>query len=148
MTAGGRHGLRVQISIDCADPSAMAAFWNTALGYVGQPPPEGFASWADFADSVGMPAERHGDIDSSVDPAGVGPRLLFNRVPEGKVAKNRWHLDVNVGAGLRGGERQAVVREHAARLVAAGGTLVGERQDEFSWWIVLTDIEGNEFCLQ
>ena len=47
-----------------------------------------------------------------------------------------------------GGERQQVVREHAATLVAAGATLVEERHDEFSWWIVLTDPEGNEFCLQ
>lgn len=148
MTAGRRHGLRVQISIDCADPAALTGFWNLALGYVDQPPPEGFDSWDAFADSVGVPAERRGDMRSSVDPAGAGPRLLFNRVPEGKQTKNRWHLDVNVGAGLRGGERQAVVREHAERLVAAGGTLVAERHDEYSWWIVMTDLEGNEFCLQ
>jgi predicted enzyme related to lactoylglutathione lyase len=45
-------------------------------------------------------------------------------------------------------EREAAVREHAECLVAAGATLVGERNDTISWWIVLTDPEGNEFCLQ
>jgi hypothetical protein len=148
MTGAGGHGPRVQISVDCADPVAMTAFWNVALGYVEQPPPEGFDSWDAFADSVGMPAEQRHDMGSSVDPAGVGPRLLFHKVPEGKVVKNRWHLDLNVGAGLRGSERQSAVREHAQRLVAAGAAIVGERHDDISWWMVLTDVEGNEFCLQ
>jgi len=141
-------GLRVQVAIDCTDPAAMTAFWNAALRYTEQPPPEGFASWDAFADSVGMPAERRSGFGSSVDPAGVGPRLLFLRVPESKVVKNRLHFDINAGAGLRGAERRAEVRAHAQRLVAVGGTIVEERQDETSWWIVMTDIEGNEFCLQ
>lgn len=62
--------------------------------------------------------------------------------------KNRLHLDVKVGLGLRGDELKATVREHARRLVAAGATLVGERDENSSWWLVLTDPEGNEFCLQ
>ena len=34
------------------------------------------------------------------------------------------------------------------RLIDAGAELVEEREDSESWWIVLHDIEGNEFCLQ
>ena len=49
---------------------------------------------------------------------------------------------------LSGDERKAAIRAHAERLVAAGVTLVGERNDTISWWIVLTDPERNELCLQ
>ena len=138
----------VQISVDCADPAAMTRFWSLALGCVEQPPPEGFADWAAFADAVGIPDDERNRFGSAVDPAGVGPRLLFQVVPEGKTAKNRMHLDVNVGAGLHGDDRRRAVRDHAGRLIAAGAQLVEEREDADSWWIVLHDIEGNEFCLQ
>ncbi|MGI8667875.1 MAG: VOC family protein [Jatrophihabitans sp.] len=145
MTAAG---YRFQVSIDCADPAAQSVFWCRALGYIEQPPPEGFDSWDAFADTVDMPAEERTKFGSAVDPAGVGPRLLFHRVPEGKVVKNRLHFDVSVGGGMLGDERLAAVREHAERLVEAGARLVEERADNFSWWIVLKDPEGNEFCLQ
>ena len=148
MTGAKPAGHRFQVSIDCSDTAVMTEFWCLALHYVEQPPPEGFDTWDAFADTVNMPADERSKFGSVVDPAGVGPRLLFHRVPEGKVVKNRLHFDINVGGALRGGERQQVVREHAATLVAAGATLVEERQDEFSWWMVLIDPEGNEFCLQ
>jgi hypothetical protein len=141
-------GLRVQLVIDCADPAAMTRFWCLALSYIEQPPPPGYASWDAVADEAGMSAEYRSGFGSAVDPAGVGPRLLFLRVPEPKSVKNRLHLDVNVGAGLAGDEREAKVRGHAERLVVAGASLVAERSDQVSWWIVLTDPEGNEFCLQ
>jgi hypothetical protein len=141
-------GYRVQVVIDCADAAAQTAFWCLALGYIEQPPPEGYRSWDEFADAMKMPVERRALFSAAVDPAGIGPRLFFHGVPEAKTVKNRLHLDVNIGGGLRGAEREGVVREHARRLQAAGARLVEERQDEFSWWIVLTDPEGNEFCLQ
>ncbi|MDQ2836052.1 MAG: VOC family protein [Actinomycetota bacterium] len=141
-------GLRFQVSIDCADPAAQSKFWCLALGYIEQPPPEGFDSWDAFADTVDMPADERDRFGSVVDPAGLGPRLLFHKVAEGKVVKNRLHFDINIGGARRGDERRATVREHAGRLVDAGATLVEEREDDFSWWIVLTDPGGNEFCLQ
>lgn len=139
---------RVQVTIDCADPQAMADFWQLALGYIEQPPPEEYPDWNAFADAVGIPVEDRDRFGAVVDPAGQGPRLLFQKVPEGKVVKNRVHLDIDVGAKLTGDERKPAVREHAQRLVAVGATLVGERTYGISWWIVLTDPEGNEFCLQ
>ncbi len=33
-------------------------------------------------------------------------------------------------------------------LVEAGGAKVDERHDQFSRWVVMTDPEGNEFCVQ
>ena len=42
----------------------------------------------------------------------------------------------------------AAVREHVRRRVAAGATLVAEHGETANWWIVLTEPEGNELCLQ
>jgi hypothetical protein len=81
--------IQVQVVMDAADPAAQAEFWARALDYVVQPPPPGFASWDDFADKIGLPLERRGDQSAVVDPAGRGPRVYFQRVPEGKQVKNR-----------------------------------------------------------
>jgi hypothetical protein len=78
---------------------------------------------------------------------GVGPRLFFQRVPEGKVAKNRVHLDVRVGTGLEGEERLAALEAECARLVPLGATRVRLLYDGTDSCIVMQDIEGNEFCL-
>ena len=83
------------------------------------------------------------------DPGGVGPRLYFQRVPEGKTVKNRLHLDVRVGPGLVGDERLAALRAEAARLEALGATqvrlMLADEEDESC--LVMQDIEGNEFDL-
>lgn len=145
---GAQAGHQLQVAIDCANPPELARFWCLALNYTEQPPPPGYDSWDAFADEAGIPAAERFKYGAAIDPAGRGPRLFFRWVPEGKVVKNRLHLDVNAGAGLDGDERKAAVREHAERLVAAGATLVAEHDEAMSWWIVLTDPEGNEFCLQ
>ena len=50
-----------------------------------------------------MPQEELDDAadaaDSLVDPAGAGPRIFFQIVPEAKVVKNRLHLDLEAGGG-------------------------------------------------
>jgi hypothetical protein len=79
----------------------------------------------------------------------VGPRLFFQRVPEGKVVKNRVHLDVRVGTGLVGDERVAALEAECTRLVAFGAERVRLlRADGFNEsCLVMQDVEGNEFCL-
>ena len=138
---------QVQVTFDCADPERVARFWCEVLGYEVPPPPPGFASWDEFDQS--LPAERQGSAFACSDPTGVGPRLFFQRVPEGKVVKNRVHLDVRVGTGLVGDERLAALESECARLVALGatrGTLL--RADAFNESCqVMQDVEGNEFCL-
>jgi hypothetical protein len=114
------------------------------LGYVA-PPPEGFATWDDYQHSE--PPEEQGSWFACVDPSGAGPRLYFQRVPEGKVAKNRVHLDVRVGTGLEGEERLAALEAECARLVSIGATRVQLLYDGTDSCIVMQDIEGNEFCL-
>jgi catechol 2,3-dioxygenase-like lactoylglutathione lyase family enzyme len=136
-----------QVTFDCADPERVARFWCEVLGYVVPPPPEGFASWSDFDGS--LPPEQQGSAFACVDPTGVGPRLFFQRVPEGKVAKNRVHLDVRVGTGLVGDERLATLQAECERLTDLGAvhfqTLIADGFNESC--IVMQDVEGNEFCL-
>jgi hypothetical protein len=129
----------LQITVDARDPRRLAAFWAVALGYVLQPPQPGYL----VPSGSGSGTEQYTAI---VDPTGLGPRLLFQRVPEPKSLKNRVHLDVNAGHGAT--DRRAAVRAHVAQLVAAGATVQREMQEQSGWWIVLTDPEGNEFCLQ
>ena len=139
-----------QVTFDCADPRRQARFWAQVLGYVPQSPPAGFASWPDYALSMGMSASALDDVAAIVDPTGLAPRLLFLAVPERKSAKNRVHLDINVAApdGTSLEQRQLIVRAKATALVNAGATFVAERADEISWWVTLLDPEGNEFCLR
>lgn len=75
--------------------------------------------------------------------------MYFQRVPEGKVAKNRVHLDVRVGTGLVGEERLAVLEAECARLIALGAVCVQvlRADEENESCISMQDIEGNEFCL-
>jgi hypothetical protein len=138
---------QVQITFDCAEPERVARFWCEVLGYVVPPPPEGFATWGDFDRS--LPPERQGAAFACGDPSGVGPRLFFQRVPEGKVVKNRVHLDVRVGTGLVGAERLAALEAERDRLIALGAVqyqvLLADGFNESC--IVMQDIEGNEFCL-
>jgi len=138
---------KFQVTFDCADPQRVARFWCEALGYVVPPPPQGFDSWDDFDRS--LPAERQGAAFACIDPTGVGPRLFFQRVPEGKVVKNRLHLDLRVGTGLVGDERVAALEAECARLVPLGASrvqlLLADGFDESC--LVMQDIEGNEFCL-
>ncbi|KAA6214644.1 VOC family protein [Streptomyces albofaciens JCM 4342] len=138
---------QVQITFDCAEPERVARFWCEVLGYVVPPPPEGFATWDAYDRS--LPPERQGASFACGDPTGVGPRLYFQRVPEGKVVKNRVHLDVRVGTGLVGEERLAALEAECARLVALGATRVHVLlADEFNEsCILMQDVEGNEFCL-
>ena len=136
-----------QVTFDCKEPGRVARFWCEVLGYVVPPPPEGFATWDDF--DRALPPERQGSAFACVDPSGVGPRLFFQRVPEGKVVKNRVHLDVRAGTGLVGDERLATLQAESARLIGLGAVHVQTlyADDENESCIVMQDVEGNEFCL-
>ncbi|MEU6555889.1 VOC family protein [Streptomyces sp. NPDC046915] len=136
-----------QVTFDCAEPERVARFWCEVLGYVVPPPPEGFTTWDAFDRS--LPPERQGAAFACGDPSGVGPRLYFQRVPEGKVVKNRVHLDVRVGTGLVGEERLAKLEAECARLVELGAVCVQVllADDHNESCISMQDVEGNEFCL-
>jgi hypothetical protein len=132
------HG--IQVTFDCAAPGRLAAFWASTLRYVVQPPPEGFGSWPEFLTSIGVPESEWDSRSAVVDPEGKGPRLFFQRVPEEKAAKNRVHLDVNVGKDR--------VDAEVERLLTLGAERVREHGEMGERWVVMRDPEGNEFCVQ
>ncbi|MEU5690951.1 VOC family protein [Actinosynnema sp. NPDC020468] len=148
----------IQVTFDAHDPRALSSFWRDALGYVHPGPPgvelaEGedpLAAWDGFLARIGVPEAQWNTRSAIEDPDGHGPRVFFQQVPEGKVAKNRVHLDVRAAPGLQGDERMAALEAECARLVALGATRV--RRDEpappmGAGFLVMTDPEGNEFCL-
>lgn len=139
----------VQVTFDCADPAAQAAFWCAALGYEIDAPPPGFDSWQAALVAWGVPESEWNARSACSDPDGVGPRLFFQRVPEPKTAKNRLHLDLRKAPGLEGDARMTALEAEATRLVALGATRSKRFEtDAFSaGFIVMHDPEGNEFCL-
>jgi hypothetical protein len=109
------------ISFDCADPYALAAFWS---GVIGHPV---------------HPECAPGDEEVVIEAPG-GPRLFFQAVPEGKVVKNRVHVCLQPADRTRDAEVE--------RLLALGATtLADHRRPDGDGWVVLQDPAGNEFCV-
>jgi hypothetical protein len=140
---------RLQVVIDSADPDTLARFWAEATGYVMQSPPDGFATWQDWLRKAGIPETSWNDASAIVDPAGVGPRIFFQRVPEEKAGKNRLHLDINQGKpGDEPSARRTAIEAESRRLSGLGATVVQPFDQRGEFWIVMRDPEGNEFCIQ
>ncbi len=155
---------RFQLVIDCEDPGLLARFWAAALGYVLEPPPEGFATWDDWRRDVGLTGdELVTGVDSIIDPRGHGPRIWFHAMPDAKVAKNRLHLDIHVSTldsqgstddryvssvrGIPFEVRKQRVDADARRLADLGATITGALTAEGSdhYAMGMQDPEGNEF---
>jgi hypothetical protein len=143
-----------KLVFDAGDPHRQAAFWAEALGYEIEDNSalierllaagaidkslsiefRGRLFWRDAA------AARHPDDPfDPVSGTGLGRRLLFNRVPEPKTVKNRLHVDIHAERG----ERDATV----ARLEKHGAAFVRHVKEAGGEWTVMTDPEGNEFCV-
>lgn len=137
--------LEFKVAIDARDPLALGEFWQLALGYVRHPPPPGFDDWESALATWGKPPSTFNDVNSIIDPEGAGPPIVLQKVPESKAVKNRLHLDVNVGGQQAG--RPDRVRAHVATLVAAGARVIREHEEDGTFWMVLQDPEGNEFCV-
>lgn len=145
-----------QITVDCNHPDRLVRFWTAALGYEPTPPPQGHSTWNEWYQSVGIPDDEldltTDGTDHIRDPAGGGPPIWFQLVPEPKRVKNRLHLDLDIGGGRQQplDERRRRVEAKAAELVAAGATVLhtdlATGFDHF--FMVLADPEGNEFCLR
>ncbi|MQY03536.1 VOC family protein [Actinomadura macrotermitis] len=148
----------IQVTFDAHDPRGLSTFWRDALGYVHPAPPgvevpEGgdvLAAWDVFLARVGVPEDMRNVGSAIEDPDGHGPRIFFQQVPEDKVVKNRVHLDVRAAPGLQGEERMAALEAECERLVALGAARVRRFEPApplGAGHIVMTDPEGNEFCL-
>ena len=118
-----------ELAIDCADPHALARFWCAVLGY------EVLDEEEDGVVTIGAPASA----DEQPRPGPVPPTLTFARVPEGKVGKNRLHLDLSPSDQDQDAEVRRVLE------LGARHADVGQAGDEP--WVCLADPEGNEFCI-
>ena len=148
---------RFQLVIDCTDPELLARFWAAALGYVLEPPPEGFDTWDDWRRDIGLPDSELGiGADSIIDPSGEGPRIWFHVMPDVKVVKNRLHLDIHVSSDRTDSvvdrnvplaTRTQRVDAEARRLAGLGATPTGvlsaDGLDHYA--VGMKDPEGNEF---
>lgn len=128
----------------------LAEFWKAAVGYVDEPPPAPFTSrdeWlAQYADEDEDADEDDDGMTAAWlhDPSGVAPRLSLLQVPEPKIAKNRLHLDLRVSGQGTPDEKWSRVTDEVARLLAFGAVVLHEFAGHH---VVVTDPEGNEFCV-
>jgi Glyoxalase-like domain len=137
--------VRFQLVIDCTNPELLARFWAAALGYVLEPPPDGFATWDDYWRDVGVPEAELGiGADCIIDPDGGGRRWCPN-----KTIKNRLHLDIHASGGraVPIETRRQRVDAEAGRLSDLGATLVRVSSEEGidHYAVAMKDPEGNEF---
>ena len=63
---------KIQVTFDAADPEKLAQFWELALGYVTEPPPEGFAG-ADVPRGAGTGGGGSGKNGEPVSGGTAGP---------------------------------------------------------------------------
>jgi hypothetical protein len=108
--------LCIDVSAGDGRPEAVGAFWSEALH---------------------QPLVVHDDGDRHLDPPPGGPKertVWINTVPERHTVKSRVHLDIRVPNG------------DPAPLLAAGATMVRERDDEIKWH-VLDDPDGVPLCV-
>ncbi|MGI8614940.1 MAG: VOC family protein [Nocardioidaceae bacterium] len=138
-----------QVTYDCGDPARVGEFWAEVLGYRTDPPPEGFTTWPEALKAFGVPEQEWTSAYAVVPPEGKdGPRLFFQRVPEAKSAKNRLHLDVRVSdRGQPVADQERAVLAEVERLEALGAERRDWVQDIGKHFMVMADVEGNEFCL-
>ncbi|MGW5738728.1 MULTISPECIES: VOC family protein [Streptomyces] len=109
------------LTFDCSDAYRQATFWAEILS--------GKIAEDDFP----------GDPEALVTAEGI--TLLFVTVPEGKTIKNRVHVDLQPQDRSRD--------EEVERVVALGAKVVGDhRLPDGRGWVTLSDLEGNEFCIE
>lgn len=107
------------IAIDAVRPRVIADFWCAVLGW--------------------RVVEEDADGISIAPPDGAWPAIDVFAVPEGKQVKNRLHLDLRADG--------VTTSRELDRLLALGARRVDVGQGPDVSWVVLSDPEGNEFCL-
>lgn len=140
--------INVQIVLDCRDSVQLARWWAETLDWkfewldralFEKLKAGGFCSDADVVIIDGNLSWRTGAAINSGEESNPRQRMYFQDVPEQKTVKNRMHVDVHVG--------EQVVEETVTRLETRGATRIGEGSQGPHNWVVMTDPEGNEFCV-
>ena len=107
------------IAIDAAQPRLVADFWCDVLGW--------------------RILEEEDGVISIGPPDGSWPTIDVVPVPEAKTVKNRLHLDLRADG--------VATSDELERLLALGARRTDVGQGDDVTWVVLSDPEGNEFCL-
>jgi predicted enzyme related to lactoylglutathione lyase len=107
------------IAIDALQPRVVADFWCSVLGW--------------------QVTEEDGPVVTISPPDGSWPTIDVVAVPETKTVKNRLHLDLRADNLTTSDELERLLTLGARRTDVGQGTDVT--------WVVLSDPEGNEFCL-
>jgi len=117
------------VVLDCHDPDSLVEFWSVALGY----------TLSDKLDEYRVLVPEAAPSASRASAAEThGPVFVLAKVDSAKAAKNRMHVDVHPDDA----------DAHITRLQRLGGRLVGGPVERFGTsWQVMTDPEGNEFCV-
>src|SRR5215472_11622604 len=131
-----------QLTIDANDPAMLARFWAQALGYQPAPPTEPATTW-------------HALYRARLfDPAGLCPPIWFQQVPEVKAGKNRLHLDLYPTGrdnALPMQRRIEIVEAKVAELTGLGASAQRRTRhddpNDPTYFVVMHDPEGNEFCI-
>jgi predicted enzyme related to lactoylglutathione lyase len=112
------------VTVDCADPYALATFWSAVTGWP-------------LSDD-----DQPGDPEALVQsPEANVPGLLFISVPEPKSVKNRVHIDWVPTERTRDAEVE--------RALGLGATVHEDhRLPDGRGWVTLLDPEDNEFCIE
>ena len=141
-----------QLTIDANDPARLARFWAPALGYQPVPPAEPETTWnTHYRARLG---EESAFDDRLFDPDGLRPPIWFQQVPESKAGKNRLHLDLyptgrDLTLALE--RRIELVEAKVAELIGLGAAVQGRTRsddpEDPSYFVVMQDPEGNEFCV-
>lgn len=137
-----------QVTIDSAEPHALADWWADALGWEVEPSDEEFirgqiaagnATEEDTTTHRGILVWKTGAGIRHPDGLEGAPRVLFQYVAEPKTVKNRLHFDVRTG--------DEDPRELVERLIAKGATHLHEGKQGPFTWTTLADPQGNELCV-
>jgi hypothetical protein len=141
-----------QLTIDANDPALLTRFWAQALGYQPVPPAEPETTWhAHYRARLGDEAAFNNRL---FDPAGLRPPIFFQEVPETKAGKNRLHLDLYPTGrdnALPLERRIEIVEAKAAELAGLGASVTRRTRyddpEDPLYYVVMSDPEGNEFCV-
>ncbi len=112
------------IVIDCKDTASISKFWESVLGWK-----------VTYVDETGAMLENSVKLEDGEK----FPPILFYKNPDQKSVKNRLHFDLSP-------DDQAA---EVLRIEGLGGKRIeiGQSADPATTWVVMADIEGNEFCV-
>ncbi len=142
-----------QVTFDAHDPDRLARFWAEALGYRLEPPPAPFADWDQALEAWGVPPEPRGTRSrrSSRRRGSPVPGSSSSRSPSPRRPRTGCTSTCAPPRGWTGEAALEALETECDRLVGLGArpraALRARAEPGSDGYLVMTDPEGNEFCL-